>query len=218
MRSSAAATLAHGAVAVALVVAHAACGGDDGAAIDAPVADAAIDGATIDGPNADASPFVNNCTPALAVDRRDGAAERVVTFVGLIYTPGCIRIAAGQTVTFRGDFLAHPLVGGILAGGGGSPDPGSPITATSTGAEATFTFPAAGIYPYYCVTHAADLMGGVGLRRLGGAPGAQRVSSRPIAITSWLVAWRPRLAGALPPENGLSRGRPGARIARSTAS
>lgn len=146
---------------LAAVAGLAACGGDDGGAIDAPLADAAIDGAAIDGANADASPFVNNCTPALAVDRRDGAADRTVTFVGLVYTPGCIRIAAGQAVTFRGDFLAHPMVGGILAGGGGTPDPGSPITATSTGGEATFTFPAAGIYPYYCVTHAADLMGGV---------------------------------------------------------
>lgn len=149
------------AVALAAVAALAACGGDDGGATDAAVADAAIDGPAIDGPNADASPFVNNCTPALAVDRRDAAAERIVTFVGLIYTPGCLRIAPGQAVIFRGDFLAHPLVGGLLAGGGGTPDPGSPITATSAGTEATFTFPTAGIYPYYCVTHAADLMGGV---------------------------------------------------------
>ena len=150
-----------GAVALAALAGLAACGGDDGGAIDAPLADAALDGPAIDGPNADASAFVNNCSPALAVDRRDPGAERIVTSSGLVYTPGCIRIAPGQMVTFRSDFLAHPLVGGVLAGGGGTPDPGSPIASTSSGAEATFTFPTAGVYPYYCVTHAADLMGGV---------------------------------------------------------
>lgn len=145
----------------------AACGGDD-PAVDAAPIDAMVDAAEVDAPvdadpdavPVDASVFVNNCTPALAVDARDPAAARVIRSRGLLYEPGCLRIAAGQSVTFSSDFLSHPLIGGTLVAGGGVPDPTSPIASTTSGATATFTFPTAGVYPFYCTLHAADGMGG----------------------------------------------------------
>jgi plastocyanin len=59
-------------------------------------------------------------------------------------------------VKWSGAFSSHPLVGGQ----DGTPDATSPITATATGTEATFTFPNAGTFPYYCQFHQASGMEG----------------------------------------------------------
>ena len=167
------------------ILALAACGGDDERippVIDAPPADAAtidaptpidapgIDAATVDGPPAndatsiDASAFdVNNCTLATATDL-SAAGTPTVAFggaAGLAYSPRCARIGVGQTVTFSGSFVSHPLRAGIVVGGVLMPQPGGPIASTDTGTSAVFTFPAAGVFPYYCNAHGAGGMAGV---------------------------------------------------------
>jgi plastocyanin len=70
----------------------------------------------------------------------------------------CIRVSAGTTVTWEGNFSAHPLQGGV------SPDldPTSPITllgSDSGSNPANVDFPDAGAYPYYCATHASTMLG-----------------------------------------------------------
>ena len=163
----------------ACLLAIVACGGDDekippnidAAAIDAAMfdarvidagpdaapdaaIDAAIDAASVDASAAD----VNGCTLATAVDRTAAGAVRTVTFPSLAYTPPCLRIAVGQSVTWSGDFGSHPLRAGIVAGGTATPQPGGPIADTSSGSTATFAFPTAGIYPYYCAAHGVSSM------------------------------------------------------------
>jgi plastocyanin len=59
-------------------------------------------------------------------------------------------------VKWSGTFSSHPLTGGQ----DGTADPSSPIQHTATGTEATFTFPNAGTFPYYCDFHQASGMEG----------------------------------------------------------
>ena len=58
-------------------------------------------------------------------------AARTIDTVGLSYSPSCIRIKAGQSVTWNSAFASHPLSSGTPAGG---PQAGSPITVTTSGA------------------------------------------------------------------------------------
>jgi plastocyanin len=69
------------------------------------------------------------------------------------YTPKCIRIVAGQTVTFSGDFEVHPLVGGEVVGSTANPDPSSPIPVTASGTMQAVVFDNDGIFPYFCAAH-----------------------------------------------------------------
>ena len=169
------------------VLVVAACGGDDerippvidaptpdAATIDAPVTidapaiDAGVDGpaidAAIDALAIDASAFdVNGCTLATATDLT-AAGTPTVTFggaAGFVYAPKCARISVGQAVTFSGTFASHPLRAGVVVGGVPQPQPGGPIASTDTGTTATFTFPAAGVFPYYCSLHGGGGMNGV---------------------------------------------------------
>ena len=103
--------------------------------------------------------LLNECDAATAEDHTaDG--ETTVTQAGLAYGPRCIRIKAGASVKFVSSFAAHPLVGGAVVDGAKVPDPGSPITMTNAGMEATFVFPAAGDFGYYCDIHALGGMSG----------------------------------------------------------
>jgi len=74
------------------------------------------------------------------------------------YSPKCLSIAAGQSVTFFGDptqgsdFTAHPL----RPGGADGTDPGAsgnPIAAQVRGSTYTVVFPMAGTYGYFCQEH-----------------------------------------------------------------
>lgn len=104
---------------------------------------------------------INGCSPS---DFAPGTATNgSVTIqygdpLGLAYSPRCLSIAAGQSVTFFGDtsrgssFSAHPLrPGGANGGNGGSA--GNPIAPQSSGSSYTVAFPAPGTYPYFCLTH-----------------------------------------------------------------
>ena len=78
--------------------------------------------------------------------------------LGLVYSPKCLAISAGQSVTFFGDtaqgssFAVHPL----LPGGANGSDPGAagnPIAAQTSGSTYTVVFPSPGTYGYFCQSH-----------------------------------------------------------------
>lgn len=102
---------------------------------------------------------VNNCDPTTPEDH---TTDTTVTInfggatVGLKYDPPCIKIKTGTAVTFMGAFPSHPLAGGNA----GTLDAASPIQETLSGSTATFTFPTAGTFPYYCEDHFSGGMQG----------------------------------------------------------
>jgi plastocyanin len=108
---------------------------------------------------------VNGCTPATAEDHSAATADRKIEVgtAGLTFTPKCMAIKAGQSVSFQGTLAGHPLApGNANSETAGSPN--NPIMKTSSGTSVSFTFPTAGAYPYYCVFHsfgAGDGMSGV---------------------------------------------------------
>ncbi len=103
---------------------------------------------------------VNGCTAAdfAANDLSAAGAARVITFptgaAPAQYTPACITIAAGQTVTWNGAFASHPLQ---QSGG----DPTMWITTTSTGTTVNFGFPVGGTYGFDCQFHPSVMKGAI---------------------------------------------------------
>jgi plastocyanin len=69
------------------------------------------------------------------------------------YSPNCIKIHSGTTVTFSGDFSSHPLATETCSPTAFTP-PGSGITTK------TFT-PSVGVYNYFCQIHTSIGMKGV---------------------------------------------------------
>ena len=130
-----------------LGLALAACGDDGG-------------GTAVDARTVDADPTaLNGCTSATAMDLTAAGAVRRITQQGLSYSPNCIRIKAGQSVTWHeSTFADHPLSSGSPASG---PQAGSPITTTNTGTDATFTFSSAGAFGFFCQFHTTSMMGAV---------------------------------------------------------
>ena len=95
-----------------------------------------------------------NATSYAAADHTDATDPRVIQIAidGLVFTPPCITIAAGQSVRFEGSLTAHPLAPGTPDDAqAGSPE--SPIERTSSGNSAEFTFEHPGTFPYYCELH-----------------------------------------------------------------
>jgi plastocyanin len=110
-------------------------GSDTGVVADSGAADTGSTPATL-----------NGCSAADYVDRTGASADRTVTW-GFNQTPKCMKIAAGQTVTFNGDFTTHPLV----EKGGDTPNPFS--SPQGSGGTRTVAFPNAGDYGYECAIH-----------------------------------------------------------------
>lgn len=127
-------------------------------ASDAP-SDAHVDSSHDAGP--DTGPFVliNGCDNSSFGDASFTApdASRLITFAfdasPMQYQPPCMRIAVGESVTWQGDFAAHPLQ--PFNG-----DPNTPIPTMSIGqvdaslTELTVEFPEAGLFGYQCAVHA----------------------------------------------------------------
>ncbi|MBK7862286.1 MAG: hypothetical protein IPJ65_27495 [Archangiaceae bacterium] len=60
------------------------------------------------------------------------------------YEPQCLKVHAGQSVTFSGSFASHPL----------SQKCGPAVVlAGQSGSNRTFTFTVPGVYGYYCTQH-----------------------------------------------------------------
>ena len=104
---------------------------------------------------------VNGCADGdFAAAAADGGTARIQYGdpIGLAYSPRCLSIAAGQSVTFFGDttqgsdFSFHPLRPGG-ADGTASGDSGNPIAPQFGGSTYTVVFPRAGTYGYFCQEH-----------------------------------------------------------------
>lgn len=130
----------------------------EGDSADAPVADAGPDEDASEDDAADdpldaapdARPVLFGCAEDdfAGHDGRPVGAARVIVFPAAAdagdaapsYTPRCMRVAPGQSVTFEGPFTLYPLVPRRGAG--------NPIRRTLLGASATFVFPAAGTFGF----------------------------------------------------------------------
>lgn len=83
----------------------------------------------------------------------DGTADnhpREIVFANFEYQPKCLKIKAGQTVTFKGgqsgdDFNFHPIKTAC--------GPDSQITLTSSDKSKSFTLSKTGVYGFFCVNH-----------------------------------------------------------------
>jgi plastocyanin len=71
------------------------------------------------------------------------AANQTITFASYAYNPTPTTIKAGDTATFTGSFMSHPLVWD-----------GGQFATTSTGTSKAFSFPQPGTYQYHCQIHA----------------------------------------------------------------
>ena len=89
-----------------------------------------------------------------AYDDHTAAADtRTIVFTTAMYTPKCMQIKTGQTVTFSGDFVVHPLMQSC----GPAPD----VITNGSGTSKTVTFATAGDYGYYCTIHGTPSGGGM---------------------------------------------------------
>ncbi len=101
---------------------------------------------------------VNGCSSF--TDATAPGASRTVTFTFPSYSPPCLLIAAGQSVTFQGSFADHPLQPGVAPNSYGMEGASNPIPSTNSGSTATVAFPDAGTYAYYCSRHFGNAMYG----------------------------------------------------------
>ena len=130
-------------------------GGDGAAPVDAG-SDARAD-AKLDVGDAEQ---LNGCTSAVfsSNDHTPPSDPRKITFpsgpVPDQFSPQCMTIRAGQSVTWTGAFESHPFAafGGATA---------SPIPSTSTGTTLTVAFPNAGEYGFHCEFHPEAMAGAI---------------------------------------------------------
>ncbi len=108
------------------------------------------------------APIFNNCQEASFVDHKADTTMTVLFGGGLAnnYSPRCIVISTGHSVTYTGAFQYHPLSKGTLANASAG-SASSPIAFTDTGTTATFTFTAEGEFPFFCTVHGSGGMNGV---------------------------------------------------------
>lgn len=140
-----------------------------------PQADAAIEAAADASVAPDASssqdaameaavtfPTLNDCQETDYADLTAPTATRTVMSMGSTsYTPRCLTITQGQTVTFAMDFSVHPLASGIAHGSSAGATTPNPIAAQTTGSTYTATFDSAGFFPFKCTVHQHVGMAGV---------------------------------------------------------
>ena len=109
--------------------------------------DGRVDGADVDPHHAEAGAA---CPAAFAgcatfSDATAPDADRTIHFQDYSYDPQCLTIRSGQTVTFAGDFIRHPLTP--------SCGPEMLLEHRDTSPTASFVMGAVGIYGYYCLDH-----------------------------------------------------------------
>jgi plastocyanin len=90
-------------------------------------------------------------------DQTAPASNRIVVFDFAFYSPKCMRIKAGQMVTFVGAFGSHPFNWSCQEGGPVTNDP----PGGATPSQAAYTFNTPGYYSYYCGVHGTS--GGSGM-------------------------------------------------------
>lgn len=118
--------------------------------------DTSVDsGADSGTPHADA----NGCSFETAIDRTGEATVDISAIAPWnVVHEVCVIVSPGTTVEWRGNFEAHPLVGGVTP----TQDDASPITAAGADVGdgvASATLVDAGDYPYFCVFHTTLMQG-----------------------------------------------------------
>jgi hypothetical protein len=97
----------------------------------------------------------NGCNPALTQLSNKGNPP-TINFSGPPslepYSPPCVKIHAGMSVVWSGDFSLYPLAPDVAA---------SPIMSTSTGAKVSFTFQNVGTYGFHSTASPATMLGAV---------------------------------------------------------
>ena len=114
--------------------------------------------------NVDEDFQVNNCTELTATDLT-GQSTVIITDTSawLVGHSACIIVSENTTVTWQGNFSAHPLGGGVTP----TADATSPITVAASGSGSSpvdVTFDDSGDYPYYCLVHKTAMQGVVYVR------------------------------------------------------
>jgi len=92
---------------------------------------------------------VQGCQPTAYLDARNGTPDaRTLTWdFSIIDSPmHCLKIQAGQAVTWNGPFDTHPL----QAQGGDTPNP---IGTHQVGETTTVSFNSVGTFGYHCLAH-----------------------------------------------------------------
>lgn len=113
-----------------------ACGGDEGGGA----------GGGGGGSGGDQPKLINGCT-VYQDQTSDGSPRNLNWDLPLASSPArCMKIKAGQSVTWRGLFSFHPL----KAQGG---DAGNPISNGGSGDTHVVAFPATGTFGYVCTSH-----------------------------------------------------------------
>jgi plastocyanin len=109
-------------------------------------------GASSGGGAAAGGGFVDTGCPGFAscvtfTDATAAGASREIQFPNAseTYAPDCLRIQAGQTVTFSGAFGSHPLQQEC--------GPAAGVLQASSGNGAAFQLTVPGTYGYYCTQH-----------------------------------------------------------------
>ena len=97
---------------------------------------------------------VNGCETFMDMTANGGAINGPMNAVPAQFSPNCVHIKVGQSVTWNVDLAAHPLA----ASGGNTP---SPIAETLSGTSVTFTFSDAGTFGYHCLAHPSIMFGAV---------------------------------------------------------
>jgi plastocyanin len=121
--------------------------GPDAAPVAGPdAAQSAGPDAAVAGPDAS----YPTCATAFAgcssyVDATGSGANRTISFTCCQYSPKCMKVLAGQSVTFSGSFSTHPLHQ--------SCGPSLAIDTTAAGSTASFVFDTPGEYGFYCSVH-----------------------------------------------------------------
>jgi plastocyanin len=82
-----------------------------------------------------------------------GTAQQVITIVGRSYSPRCVRVPVGATVTIQGSGI-HPLQGSIATSSAVNPF----ATVNGSDAPVTRVLSQAGVLGYFC-THHGDAHG-----------------------------------------------------------
>ncbi|UJR85491.1 cupredoxin domain-containing protein [Sandaracinus amylolyticus] len=123
---------------------------------DAGAPDAAVEP---DAGASDAGPTIHGCSRGVAADLTDRESVEIhFSDESQAYSPACIAVTAGTTVTFVGNFSSHPLQAGRVIGGTLVPDAAGttplPTAPHGSGDTASFVMSPAGAYGYYCVPHA----------------------------------------------------------------
>jgi plastocyanin len=138
-----------------------ACGGDEGSGTSGASGQASSGSGSGSGSGGGGATVVNGCDPATAEDRT-GDTDVPIAFgdaIGFKYSPACIKVKVGTTLTFSGDFASHPLTPGIDL----VEDPASPIQKTDTNpmsGSVSFALSPAGTYGWFCGFHGGGGMEG----------------------------------------------------------